>query len=156
MQYLRDVSEMSCGTTAIMQMRLQQDSWNSSRIVRITATSKFLDVIFPGGNVFKFWALEENHFRSTSLRKRIETSPLLTFFVSGVPKAHAFAASGQGQSREKLKLVSPVKFKVSTSGRVLQATSPFRATKNKHPPSLPCFCFPCCTTEATPDRVFNP
>ncbi len=26
MQYLRDVSEMSCGTTAIMQMRLQQDS----------------------------------------------------------------------------------------------------------------------------------
>ncbi len=46
MQYLRDVSEMSCGTTAIMQMRLQQDSSNSSRIVRITATSKFLDVIF--------------------------------------------------------------------------------------------------------------
>ncbi len=28
MQYLRDVSEMSCGTTAIMQMRLQQDSSN--------------------------------------------------------------------------------------------------------------------------------
>ncbi len=26
MQYLRDVSEMSCGTMAIMQMRLQQDS----------------------------------------------------------------------------------------------------------------------------------
>ncbi len=46
MQYLRDVSEMSCGTTAIIQMRLQQDSSNSSRIVRITATSKFLDVIF--------------------------------------------------------------------------------------------------------------
>ncbi len=38
MQYLRDVSEMSCGTTAIMLMRLQQDSLNSSsRIVRITA-----------------------------------------------------------------------------------------------------------------------
>ncbi len=46
MQYLRDVSEMSCGTTGIMQMRLQQDSSSSSRIVRITATSKFLDVIF--------------------------------------------------------------------------------------------------------------
>ncbi len=26
MQYLRDVLEMSCGTMAIMQMRLQQDS----------------------------------------------------------------------------------------------------------------------------------
>ncbi len=46
MQYLRDVSEMSYGTMAIMQIRLQQDSWNSSRIVRITATPKFLDVIF--------------------------------------------------------------------------------------------------------------
>ncbi len=46
MQYLRDVSEMSCRTMAIMQMRLQQDSSNTSRIVRITATSKFLDVIF--------------------------------------------------------------------------------------------------------------
>ncbi len=34
------------GTMAIMQMRLQQDSSNSSRIVRITATSTFLDVIF--------------------------------------------------------------------------------------------------------------
>ncbi len=32
MQYLRDVSEMSCGTTAIMQMRLQQDSSNHRNV----------------------------------------------------------------------------------------------------------------------------
>ncbi len=46
MQYLRDVSEMSCGTTAIMQMRLQQDSSNH-RSVKI-----FGRYFFFGGGEF--------------------------------------------------------------------------------------------------------
>ncbi len=47
MQYLRDVSEMSCGTTAIMQMRLQQDSSNH-RNVQIFGRY-FLCCVLEGG-----------------------------------------------------------------------------------------------------------
>ncbi len=46
MQYFRDVSEMSCGTTAIMQMRLQQQQDSSNhRNVQIFGRYFFLWVL---------------------------------------------------------------------------------------------------------------
>ncbi len=79
MQYLRDVSEMSCGTTAIMQMRLQQDSSNSSRIVRITATSKFLNVIFSFTNICFCRCVVELHCTAQDFNLQPEMRKLFNF-----------------------------------------------------------------------------